>query len=524
MAKFNHTAARPVGRGPITSEATPAGHTFEGAPGYVREARSELWLLAVSNMVSEHTFYEAAADRDSRFTSLVHQTAVQDPQWFTGFVRWLRNDVHMRSAALVAGLEGARARVEAGEHGHSRQMVDAALARADEPGEALAYWTSRYGRTVPKPVKRGIADAVQRLYTERSMLKYDTPAHAFRFSDVLNLVHPAPAANKPWQGPLFAHAHERRQRRKDTPDPALLPVLARNTAFGEMVQADPGLLLDPDELRRAGLTWEAALSLAGDRVDKARLWEAMIPSMGYMALLRNLRGFDQAGVGDAVAAKVAARLADPDEVARSRQLPMRFLAAYRSVTSLRWGQALETALTHSLAQVPALPGRTLVLVDESGSMGMRLSERSDLTCADAAQVFGAALALRAQHADLVQFDGYNEVVPVGRGDALLRVTERFWGPRGGTRTAEAVRAHFRGHDRVVIVTDEQAHGGYGGGDPTEAVPGQVPVYTWNLAGYRHGHAPSGGGNRHTFGGLSDAAFTMVPLIEAGLDAGWPWEG
>src|SRR3712207_7767035 len=52
---------------------------------------------------------------------------------------------------------------------------------------------------------------------------------------------------------------------------------------------------------------------------------ALAPTMGYMALLRNLRNFDEAGMPDEVAAVVAARLGDPDEVARSRQLPYRFL-------------------------------------------------------------------------------------------------------------------------------------------------------------------------------------------------------
>jgi hypothetical protein len=50
----------------------------------------------------------------------------------------------------------------------------------------------------------------------------------------------------------------------------------------------------------------------------------------------------------------------------------------------------------------------------------------------------------------------------------------------------------------------------------------LPVYTWNLAAYRHGHAPSGTGNRHTFGGLTDRGFRMIPLLEAGRDANWPW--
>jgi hypothetical protein len=58
--------------------------------------------------------------------------------------------------------------------------------------------------------------------------------------------------------------------------------------------------------------------------------------MGYMALLRNLRNVDEAGVGDDVAAEVCARPADPGELARSRQFPSRFLAAYEQAPSLRW--------------------------------------------------------------------------------------------------------------------------------------------------------------------------------------------
>jgi hypothetical protein len=52
---------------------------------------------------------------------------------------------------------------------------------------------------------------------------------------------------------------------------------------------------------------------------------------------------------------------------------------------------------------------------------------------------------------------------------------------------------------------------------------QVPLYTWNLVGYQHGHNP-GGPNRHTFAGLTDAAFRVVPLLEAGKNAVWPWLG
>jgi hypothetical protein len=154
-------------------------------------------------------------------------------------------------------------------------------------------------------------------------------------------------------------------------------------------------------------------------------------------------------------------------------------------------------------------------------MFTRMSRRSSLTRADAAAVFGAALAVRAAAADLVEFGTDNRAVRFGRGESVLTLAGRF-GNLGGTNTAAAVRRHYRGHDRVVIVTDEQAWGGWRGEEPTKAVPERVPVYTFNLAGYQYGHGPSGTGNRHTFGGLSDQGFAAIPLLEAGRDQRWPF--
>ena len=336
----------------------------------------------------------------------------------------------------------------------------------------------------------------------------------------------------PWQGDLFRTALERRHGR-DAELPTSLPMLVANAELRAASVDDPAVLVDVDRLREAGMTWEDVLSLAGDRVDKASLWTALIPGMGYMALLRNLRNFDQAGVSDAVAAQVAARLADPAQVARSRQLPMRFLSAYRAAQSLRWSYPLEQALGLSLGSIPELPGRTLVLVDTSGSMHSGFSKDGTLMRWDAAVIFGVALAQRSESADVVSFSSGTKVFPVLAGESLLRAIERWKAGgfflNGGTATGAAVRRHFAKHDRVVIVTDEQAT--WAGGDVDTAVPPTVPVYTWNLAGYRRGHAPSGSGNRHTFGGLTDQAFRMIPLARGGperrlavgaaLSAGWP---
>ncbi|OUC97537.1 TROVE domain-containing protein [Streptomyces swartbergensis] len=525
MARFNSKAARarPVSR--VTSTGRVL-RTYEGGRGRERDARSELFLLAVSNFVSQQTFYETGADRDDRFAKLVRELAVTDPAWTAGLLGWLRGEGNLRTASVVGAAEYVKARLDAGATGGpaNRQVVASVLQRPDEPGELLAYWTATYGRNVPKPVKRGIADAVRRLYHGKALLKYDTASKGYRFGDILNLVHAAPDPDKPWQGELFRYALDRRHHPDAAVPPASDRVLTAHRELMALPVAERRAVVTAEggaeRLAAAGMTWETLAGWLQGPMDKAA-WEAVIPSMGAMALVRNLRNFDEAGVSDEVAERVAARISDPAEVARSRQFPFRYLAAYQHAPSLRWSYALERALGHSLANVPALPGRTLVLVDRSGSMfWSRLSDRSELNRADAAAIFGTALALRAERADLVEFGSTSDRVKFRKGESVLKILDRF-GDLGGTDTTEAVRRHYRKHDRVLIVTDEQ-HTHHHRGDPTEQVPADVPVYTWNLAGYRAGHGPSGTANRHVFGGLSDAAFRMVPLIEASRDADWPW--
>ncbi|MFF3604084.1 TROVE domain-containing protein [Streptomyces sp. NPDC002463] len=507
------------------SPAGPEFRTHASGPAFVREPRDELFLLAVGNFVGGQTFYESGEQRDARFTRLVGELAVEDPEWTAGLLRWLRGEGNMRTASLVGAAAYVRARLEAGASAgpSNRSVIDSVLQRADEPGELLAHWIAAYGRKVPQPVKRGIADGVRRLYTSRSLLKYDTASKGFRFGDVLNLVHATPDPAKPWQGALFRYALDRRHHPERALPPASDHLLTAHRALMETpvderraVVAGPG---GSERLAAAGMTWEALAGWLHGPMDAA-VWEAVIPAMGPMALLRNLRNFDGAGVSDAAAALVAGRLSDAAEVARSRQFPFRYLAAHQHAPSPRWAAPLERALAHSLANVPALPGRTLILVDRSDSMFWdTVSERSRLTRADAAAVFGTALAMRAEQADLVEFGWGSAEVPFTPDEPVLDVLKRFRS-LGGTYTTKAIRKHYEEHDRVLIVTDEQV-AAYEPTGPTEPVPADVPVYTWNLAGYRPAHGPTGP-HRHTFGGLTDAAFRMVGLIEAGREAAWPW--
>lgn len=538
MSKFNRdTRPTPPMSAVAVASLTPNATTHEGGPGYTRDVKSELFQLSVVNMVGEQTFYEGASARDSRYAQLVRQATLDDADWTARLLKWLRSTANMRSASLVGAAEYTRARLDAGLAGTSRQVVDSVLQRADEPGELLAYWTSRYGKKIPKPIKRGVADAAARLYSEYSLLKYDTDSKGFRFADVIDLTHPTPQSVE--QAALFRYALDRRHNRVDAYlDDAELPMIAENVALRRAVAREdsgPALLLDADTLRNAGMTWEDALSLAGPSVKKSALWEAMIPSMGYMALLRNLRNFDQAGVSDAVATTVGAKLMHPDEVARSRQFPYRFLSAYEaSQASLRWNVPLSTALDRSLANIPELPGRTLVLVDTSGSMtNTGLSARSTVTPVKAAALLGVALTRRntAPHGTgQVNLYGFASGVfrhEIALGGATLHEVNRFVSRVGevghGTDMWGALRATYQNHDRVFLITDMQTVSDrYHAPSGDAVVPRNVPIYGFNLGGYGTTAYAAGSPNRHEFGGLNDATLRAIPLLEAGRDTGWPF--
>lgn len=514
MAAFNKAKPRTGVKSPIKSTATVA-RTGNGALGYVRTGQSELFLLAVSNFVGKDTFYENAKNRNDRFVTLSQSVAVEDPRWFTGFIGWLRNDAFMRSGAVVAAVEGAKALYDSGvQNGTPRALVAAAQARADEPGEVLAYYESVYGKNFPAFLKKGVADGARKLYSEYSLLKYDTDSKGYRFADVLQLAHVKPKDNR--QSDLFQFALDRRYGNAVSVPQSLTQVNARAELMKTDVKARKGLL-NSTLLKDAGMTWEALSGWLNGPMDK-EAWEAVIPSMGHMALLRNLRNFLQAGVSQSVLRDVLAKISDPAQVAKGKQFPFRYLAAYQANKgNLKVSAALEDALQASLANVPELSGRTLILVDRSGSMFWSNDQKMELTFADQAAIFGSALALRAEDATLVQFGSNSLEVAFRKSDSVLPMLRKF-SDLGGTSTAAAVKRHFNGHDRVIIVTDEQYHGA----DPAGVVPKNIPLYTWNLNGYKVGGF-SGESKRHTFGGLTDKAFVQIPLIEAGQNAQWPWE-
>lgn len=534
MSKFSGASAttkptvRKFATGPTkTKGSAPVGRTFEGGPGYQKGDKTALFTLAVTNMVGEPTFYESGPGRDNRFLELVRTVTAKDPEWVAGFIPFLRDTANMRSASIVVAAEAARTINEMRAQGaevsvSARHLINSACSRADEPAEVLGYWLANYGRQIPMGVKRGIADAANKLYNERSALKYDGGERGVRMGDVIELTHPKPVA--PWQSALFGHLLDRRHNHVEAVPEALSTIMANEALKNVPTDQRRALLKERgnEALAEAGYTWEILSGWLPGGMD-AEAWAAIIPSMGYMALLRNLRNFEEKGVDRKVLAAVRDKLSDPEQVARSRQFPYRFWSAYKNSGSTFFASAIEDALDLSCKNIPEFKGRTLIAIDTSGSMRSPVSGRSDIKCVEVGALFGAALASR-QGVKNVQTIIYGDRwAPIETKVSVLRSTEdidRRVGSVGhGTQTWPSVAAALKAHgpfDRVCVFTDMQDA-------PNRAtIPANIPVYVWDLMGYGKANIDTSTPGRYLLGGFSDAAFKLVPLLEAGVNAAWPW--
>jgi hypothetical protein len=535
--------------GPIKSSTVPTGKTFEGGDGYARDAKGQLFLLAVTNFVGESTFYETSQSRDSRYASLIREVTKSDPLWVFNLLKWLRSAANMRSACVVGAVQAARVMSE--HHtGYSmectpRKIIDAVCLRADEPGEILAYWWANFGRKLPKWLKRGLGDAALRLYTPYTFLKYDSRRNTVRFADVIEVSHIRRSRGD--ESGLFKHildAREGASRKLVIASGEGVPMLearARVLAVPQEQRREAlvGSIGFGNRLRDAGMTWEAISGWIQGRMDAA-VWQRLVQMnlLPYGALLRNLANLERAQVDADTRALVIKRITNPELVLRSRLLPMAFLNAYLNVPGDAFKAAIDEAATLALSNVPRLAGRTLILVDTSGSMAEAFTqgpkrnvreESEPVSRWNVAALFGLALARSAENATVVSFAATTVWQPgtklftLRSGENLLAGVARFRDTHfigGGTQTAAAVRQWYANHDRVICLTDEQVScDGFG---VFSTVPADIPVFTFNLSGYQMGHDALGP-NRYVVAGLSDAGFSMISALEAPGSGWWPWE-
>jgi hypothetical protein len=290
------------------------------------------------------------------------------------------------------------------------EIVEEVICRADEPAELLALWWKDGWRPIPGQIKKGLALALRK-FDAYQVAKYATRKGAVRLRDVIRLVHPKPET-------------------------------VEQTQVWERVVR--GTIRAPD-------TWESLLS-AGH--DKLKTWTYLLEErkLGTLALLRNLRHFEEAGVSSEL---VTAALAEAN---LRGILPHQFIAAASHAPEYR--DELEILMARVLDGEDRWPGDTVIAVDCSGSMGNRLSSHGTLTRLDAAA--GVAIHLQGvcERVRVFAVAILSKEIKDVIGFQLRDVFDTAWYEIGsGTRLGSclnAIREKVPKYDRLVLITDEQS--------------------------------------------------------------------
>ena len=422
--------------------------THEGAPA--RHVSDELQLrrAVLACMLWEDQFYEDGVAIAGRIRELVAKVPAEK---VAALAVEAREKMKLRHAPLLLVREMARLAT----HRHLvAETLERVIQRADELSEFVALYWSEGKQPLSAQVKKGLASAFTR-FDEYALAKYNR-ATPVKLRDVLFLCHAKPV------------------------DPAQAELWKRLVA-GELVVPD---------------TWEVALSAGAD---KREAWERLLAErkLGALALLRNLRNMAEAKVPEKLIASAL------EQIKTERVLPFRFIAAARYAP--QWEAELEKAMFKSLEGQSKLPGKTVLLVDVSGSMDAQLSRRSEMRRNDAA--YGLAVLLRevAEKVSVYSFSDHLVQVPARAGFALRDAINASQA-HNGTYLGRALGAIGEDYDRLIVITDEQSH------DP---VPNpKARGYMINVASYKNG---VGYGRWTHIDGWSEAVIEYIRAAEPMLN-------
>lgn len=412
------------------AESRQKKYTHEGARAFDHtNAEQDLRRSVMAHLLFEDNFYESGQDAAARVAALVPKVQAETVR---DIAIEAREKMKLRHIPLFLAVQLAKHKT----HRHVvAETLERVIQRPDELTEVLAlYAKDRTGtkklNKLSKQIQKGVARAFVK-FNEYQLAKYNQVG-AVKLRDALFLSHAKP---------------ENKTQAK----------LWKRLIDGELKTPD---------------TWEVSLS-ATKGEGKKEAWERLLKEdkLGALALLRNLRNFNEAGVKESLVKKAL------KEMKVERVLPFRFVSAARYAP--QWEPELEQAMFKCVEEFEKLKGKTIIVVDNSGSMyGTKVSQRSELDRSDAACALAILIRELCKDAAVIGFATGASVIPARRGFALRDAIKA--GPSGGTNTETALQlARSIGYDRIIVITDEQSH-------QAISAPETNKAYFINVANYQNG--------------------------------------
>ncbi|MBK5720347.1 TROVE domain-containing protein [Dysgonomonas sp. Marseille-P4677] len=491
----------------FTTKGKNKAMNHEGESAYRLSPEWQLYTAAVTSSLSDK-FYEKAETRVETLRKLIAQC---DPVFVAQLAIYTRQKMNMRSISLVLAVELAK--VHRGDSTVCK-MVSGIVQRADEITELLAYYqlanqrkdTKKLNR-LSKQLQSGLQDAFNK-FDEYQFAKYNRDTEV-KLRDALFLVHP---------------------KAKDK---------AQQVLFNKIIN---------NELETP-YTWETELSSLGQTkftFDKEKeiafrmKWEELIDSrkVGYMALMRNLRNILEAEVSQQHIMSVCETLSNAEAVRRSKQLPFRFLAAYREISKVKSAyagrimNALEQAVAISAENISGFDADTKVLIaaDVSGSMQQAISPKSKILSYDIGLMLAMLLKSRCKNAITGMFGDKWKVINVPTKGILSNV-DAFYRREGEVGYAtngylvinDLLKSNQR-IDKVMMFTDCQLWNNRNDKkiadlwDKYKKISPESKLYLFDLSGYGTTPLDITREDVCLIAGWSDKVFDIIAAIDRGDDA------
>lgn len=463
MSKFNQsTSTRTVNN--------------EGHAAYSMQPKTKLITQVLCSFFDEEKFYSKSDKQEICETAQV--VIKTDPHFVSNLAVFARREFNMRSVSHV--LTCFLANMNEGKP-YVRDTVRGVTLRGDDATEILSFYLSEFGKPIPNSLRRALKDVFS-TFDAYTLAKYKGEGHTVKMRDLLRICRPHP----------------------DTDE--------QSAMWKQLL----------DGTLPSAYTWETELSANGNNKET---WEKLIDSgrCGYMGLLRNLRNIINASPDNLD--KVLEKLSDPEAVKRSRQLPFRFLSAYKNLPAnagKKVMDALENAVAAACENVPKLPGRTVIAVDVSGSMSSNVSAKSEIRCCEIGMMLGI-IANRICEDDIFYvFNGAIEQKQIPSSGILYSTVHEAMA-YGGTNMNLPFKKMMEDKiqcDRVIVISDNECNGGWAGNtvqsiaDRYRKESGNgIWVHAVDLMGY--GTQQFSGPKTNIIAGWSEKVFDFILLAEQG---------
>lgn len=397
-----------------------------GHAAYSMTNKSKLVTQVLTTFFSEEKFY---GDNTKDLIKNAKEVCTKDPKFVSNLARYARKEFHLRSVSHFLTCVVANT-VESKQY--IKKTVDDVVERADDLLEILACYLQYFGKPIPNGLKKVLSSNLKK-FNEFQISKYSGGSKSVKFKDILMLCHTKPGNEK--QKDLFKRILE-------------------------------------DKLEIA-TRWETEVSTKGNN---SETWESLIQNnqLGYMALLRNLRNILTSRVSSDSISKIVTKLIDKDEVLRSKQLPFRFFSAYKEIENCDFDSfdkgmilnAIEIALEISCDNIDKIPGKTIIAIDNSGSMGSYLSSKSKVTCSDVAKILGSIADKICENSIVLTFANHwrneNGVKSYNflKKDSIIGRLNRFDDCNGGTPMEAPFNYILKNHliaDRIIVLSDNETN-------------------------------------------------------------------